>query len=124
MIFVTGKDGSMFLMLSEKDIETMRAGNTKFVDERQTKGVTFNRVILSLHKTDEEAVAILRGAGHAVPPPGDLEKPMPRAHEVRCPGCDGIIDNGSIFEGRCIVCWANAAKNAVAQEDGQHRRRS
>jgi hypothetical protein len=122
MIFVTGKDGSMFLMLSEKDIEIMRQGNTKFVDERQTGGIPFNRVVLSLHKTDEEAVAILKQAGHYVPNREDMRAASPRKNESLCKGCNGIIDNGSLMDGICIVCWRKMALGSQPVQDGQNRR--
>jgi len=119
MIFVSGKDGSMFLMLSEADIEIMRQGNTKFVDERQTGGVTFNKVVLSLHKTDEEAVKILRSAGHFVPNPEKLPKVEPKGEETRCKGCNCITQ--VVLEGRCIVCWHTLALGRQPIQDGQHK---
>lgn len=130
MIFVSGKDGSMFLMLSEQDIGQLRQGNTKFVDERQTGGVPFNRVVLSLHKTDQESINILQKAGAYVPPREDMRTAEPKAEEIRCKSCDAINNPGSLFEDRCITCWAAIAKGVKPErdhqlvrkvQDGQHR---
>lgn len=123
MIFVSCKDGTMVLMLAEKDIEIMRQGNTKFVDERQTGGIEFNKVVLSLHKTDEEAAALLKEAGHYVPDRKDMRAAEPRNHEARCKGCGGITDYASMLDWRCIVCWRNMALGHAAP-DGQNRRQT
>ena len=122
MIFVAGKDGSMFLMLSEKDIEIMRQGNTKFVDERQTGGVPFNRVVLSLHKNDEEAVGILKKAGHYVPDQQDMRGAEPHKHESRCKGCNGITETVSMLDDICIICWRKMALGSQPVRDGNNRR--
>lgn len=119
MIFVAGKDGSMFLMLSEQDMGQLRQGNTKFVDERQTGGVPFNRVVLSLHKTDQEAIEILQKAGHFVPQREDMRSADPKAEQVRCKSCDAINERGSLFEDKCITCWAAMAKGLTPQRDHQ-----
>lgn len=120
MIFVTGQDGSMFLMLAEKDIEIMRQGNTKFVDERQTGGKPFTKAVLSLHKSDEEAVALLRGVGHAINPQ-ELKKAEPRVHETFCKGCKCITEKCSLLDEYCIICWRNMAVGRQPVQDGQHQ---
>jgi hypothetical protein len=111
MIFVTAGDGrSVMLMLSEQDVNNMRSGRTVFVDERQAKGATFSRIVLSLHKTNEVALDVIRRSGHKVPPLESLEIPTPVAPaEGRCDGCQGIMDLASLHKGKCIVCWEELA---------------
>jgi hypothetical protein len=108
MIFATAADEpAVFLMLSEDDVVQMREGRTKFVDRRATGGATFKKVILSLHKTNDEAIALLRKYGHARGEPVTHE---PLAGEGQCVSCKGIMAPASLFEGKCIVCWAMEAK--------------
>jgi hypothetical protein len=116
MIFVIGKnEPALFVMLSEEDVQKMRQGNTTFVDQRQLKGARFDRVILSLHKTNQEALEILRQAGHHVP---QLKDPEPVAGEARCNGgCNGLIKTVLMYEGCCITCWATRAKKLETQSN-------
>lgn len=108
MIFVVAaNEPAVFLMLAEKDVASMREGRTVFVDGRATGGVVFNKVLVSLHPTDQDALHMLHTAGHVVP---ELATHEPVAKEVRCAGCQGLNSVGSLFEGRCIVCWATEAK--------------
>ncbi len=109
MIFVAAETNNetIFLMLSEQDIQTMRNGSTKFIDERQTGGISFKRVVLSLSKTDTEALECIRQAGYRVP---QLKNPEPVAGESRCKGCEGLMQTWQLFEGQCIVCWATQCK--------------
>jgi hypothetical protein len=109
MIFVAAGDGeTVFLMLSEQDVAGMRAGSTRFVDERQTGGLKFSRAVLSLSKSDVESLKLIRQAGHAVDHP--LVEPGPGPAESRCAGCNGLIATPLMFEGKCTVCWATLAK--------------
>lgn len=109
MIFVAAaNEHTVVLMLSEQDVITLREGRTLFVDERATKGATFKNVILSLHKTNEEALATLRAAGHSTPSSLITHEPLPS--ESRCSGCNGLLPTPSLFEGQCTVCWATEAK--------------
>ena len=94
-------------MLSEADARTMREGRTLFVDKRQTGGVTFDKIVLSLHASERHALEELRGAGYEVP---QLKCPEPLPEESRCAGCEGLMPTPSLFERRCIVCWAVEAK--------------
>lgn len=115
MIFVKSTvGGALFVMLTEKDIVTLRQGHTLFVDQRQLQGATFEQAILSLHKSNEEAVALLKTAG------GDISKlthAEPKANQLVCPGCQGVIDTVTMFEGQCIVCWASQAKKLKIQSN-------
>ncbi len=117
MIFAAAeKEPAMFLFLSEKDIQDMREGRTKFVDERATKGFAFQKVILAVVKTDQDAIALLQG--HAAPEvmanPGLTEK---QAGEEQCPRCGAILQKGSLFECLCVVCWATEAKRLRTQSN-------
>lgn len=110
MIFLLAKDlPALFLMLSEKDIGIMRPGRTLFVDQRQLGGRTFDRVILSLGKTDAENLELVQKAQ-----PGmdmrEFVSPEPARAEARCKGCEAIVEACTLFEERCIVCWATEAK--------------
>ncbi len=111
MIFVTAASKlAMFLMLTDKDIQTLREGRTLFVDERATKAFRFTEVILSLHANHEAALTCLRQAGYD---PADADKLVVHErlpHERQCAGCQGLMDAAMLFEGRCTVCWATEAK--------------
>ena len=110
MVFVLAKnEPALFVMLSESDVSGMRAGSTRFVDKRQLKGATFDHVIVSLHKSDTEALETLRTAGYRVP---QLVNPEPVPGEGRCDACNGCIATPLLFEGRCTICWATEAKAA------------
>jgi hypothetical protein len=39
-----------------------------------------------------------------------ITAPDPRPHETRCAGCQGLVATETLFEGRCIICWATEAK--------------
>ena len=116
MIFAAGAEGpTVVLMLSEADIVGMRLGQTRFVDERQTGGIEFRRIVLSLSKTDADSLELLKSAGHDTT---NYKVPEPHeGKEGRCQGCDGIIPLGGLFEDRCIVCWATEAKRARTESN-------
>lgn len=122
MIFALGNDGVvLFCMLSEQDIGQMRTGVTKFVDERQLGERTFQRVVISLHKTDAEALRLLKQQ-LTVQQRKELEQqglkgPEPTVGEAKCIGCQGINPIESLFEGRCICCWAAKAKKLESQSN-------
>lgn len=112
MIFVLAEKAPvLFLMLSEQDIHTMRPGRTLFVDQRQLGGRTFDQVILSLHKTDAEALEEIRLSG-APARSKTLKLPEPAADETVCDGCKAIVKTYLLLDGRCITCWADEAKKA------------
>jgi hypothetical protein len=111
MIFVAAAtEPTIILMLAEADIQAMREGRTQFVDSRQTGGLKFDRVALSLHRTNEDALALLKGAGHDM---SNLPSPVPTAKEGRCDDCKGCIAVELLFEGKCNVCWATLAKKLM-----------
>lgn len=108
MIFLVAKnEPTMFIMLTEADVQSMREGRTQFVDQRMTKGNKFNKVILSVHPTHEDIAKIIHQAGHTIP---QLTPPEPAPNQSVCIGCKGLIDTHTLFEGKCIVCWATEAK--------------
>lgn len=110
MIFAIAKsEPAVFLMLDENDVQKMRRGHTLFVDERATKGAIFNKVILSLHKTNDAAVELLKSTFGS----GTVHQPI--KNEIQCKGCDGIMGPEQLFEDKCIVCWANEVKNLKAR---------
>ncbi len=122
MIFALGlKKPILFCMLNEQDVNDMRGGRTRFVDERQLEGKTFTGVIISLHKTNEEAVEVIRSAGYdpySIP----LVEPQPRVPvEARCVGCKGIMDAITLLDGKCPMCWREMAllyKRTIEQMTG------
>jgi len=112
MIFALAGDGStLFCLLSEKDVQGMRTGTTRFVDHHQIGEATFNRVVISLHKTDAEAMKLMQDAGHAHLVK-NLVHPEPEKGEAKCAGCNGIMRLDLLFEGQCVCCWADQAKKA------------
>jgi hypothetical protein len=111
MIFAAGvKEPTMFIMLCEQDVAEMRQGRTTFVDERATSGAKFNKVIVSLHKTNQEAISLLKNHGFVEGEASTAMQDKVLAGEERCPCCNGVVAKGALFEGRCILCWADRAK--------------
>lgn len=101
---------SLFVFFSEQDVILMRQGRTLFIDQRQFKGAKFTNIVTALSKTDADSLAMLQQANGLTAARVDLTPPEPHAHESKCPGCDGLVTTASMFEGRCIVCWATEAK--------------
>jgi hypothetical protein len=101
-------DGLIVLMLAEQDVNNMRSGRTTFVDDRQLKGKTFNKIVLSLHKTNEQALELIKKAGHNIDNP---ITPMPTKTEAICKGCNGIMAVESLYKELCIICWSEEAKH-------------
>lgn len=113
MIFVlAANEPALFVMLAESDVADMRKGLTKFADRRQIGDHTFNKITLSLHKSDTEALKCVRQAGHAVP---ELKAPGPDPGETACKECGGLMATPSLFEGVCVCCWASIAKRLGAK---------
>lgn len=105
MIFALAKtEPAVFLMLTEQDVNDMRSGRSKFVDSRHTGGITFNKVILSLHKNNEEALDLVKSAEFA--PDGN----RPIDDEKQCKGCLGLMKSYLLLDEMCIVCWKEKAK--------------
>lgn len=110
MVFVFGEDGTLMVMLCEKDIRSIREKHTLFVDQRQLKGKKFTRVVLSLEKTDQDNLELIRQAGHRV---DQLVCPEPAPAESVCMGCHGLIVTASMLEGKCIACWRQQVKELL-----------
>lgn len=118
MIFVAAaNEPTMVLMLTEKDVLNMRGGRTVFVDKRQTGGYKFDRVVISLHKTDKEALDVVRRSGHGASIPEQFTAPEPTKGEGRCEACNGCIAEPLLFEGKCTQCWAELAKKLQTQRN-------
>ena len=109
MIFLTAAaEPTVFLMLAEADVRTLRTGRTLYVDRTATGGEKFDKVVVSLHPTNEAALDAVRRSGH--PLPANLPSPSPATFaEERCAGCGGIMPAWNLHEGRCVVCWYEEA---------------
>lgn len=114
MVFVFSEDESLFVMLSEKDIRTIRGKRTLFVDRHQLKGKLFRRIILSLENTDQDSLELIRKAGHRV---DELVNPEPEAKESACHGCFGVMPTATLHDGKCIVCWRNQVKELLTNSN-------
>jgi hypothetical protein len=120
MIYAMATDGTLLVMLNEKDVSTMRQGNTTFVDERSLKGASFTRIVLSLHKTDQSALEMLKSVNPTAKKAlekGMVPEPEPNIGETRCIKCRGVMAIETLFEGKCICCWAAQAKQIEAQSN-------
>jgi hypothetical protein len=112
VIYVVTKDtpAVLFVLLCEADIsERLRPGNTLYVDPSMVGGLTFGHVVLSLGKTDQANIDLLKKAH----PEAMRQAPHTKTvgpGEERCAGCKGVMPAGSLFEGTCTVCWATEAK--------------
>lgn len=116
MIFAAALDEpTMFLMLTEEDVSSMRTGRTKFVDGRMTGNKKFDKVIVSMHADTEAALAVLRRAGHAEQIPAHLAPPNPVQGEEACSGCGAL--GATLLETKCILCWKEAAKKLQAESN-------
>lgn len=110
MIFaLAGKVPAIFVMLTEADVSGLRKGETRYVNQQHLKGAKFEEIILSLHKTDEDAIALL---GQADMIRQHLENPGPRPGEIACPKCSASSKVEAIYEDKCVLCWAAEAKKA------------
>lgn len=118
MIFVAAaNEPTMVIMLSEQDVMGMRQGQYRFVDERATKGHQFNKCVVCLYKTDAESLAALKKSQGGVLP-GQVTEQMvteTKATEERCFVCKGVGPIGSLYEDKCITCWAVEAKRLRLQ---------
>jgi hypothetical protein len=114
MVFVFGEDGTLVVMLSEKDVRTLRDKHTVFVDQRQLKGGKFSRVVLSLEKTDQDSLKVIQQAGHRV---DQLASPEPAPAESVCTGCHGLIATASMLDGKCIACWRAQVKELLTRSN-------
>lgn len=115
MIFVLSKEQPvLFVMLSEKDItEKLRPGYTLYVDPSMINGQSFNHIIISLGKSDEENRKMVAQANPNTAGLTLVEKQQGEG-ELTCEDCKGVMDRGAIFRGKCTVCWY---KRATVSED-------
>lgn len=110
MIYVAAaNEPTMIILLSDKDIEGLKSGQTRFVDERTTQDYRFSKCVVGYAKTDEDARTMI-GMSNAEFQKRATGKPLPRGFEKQCDICDGIMLPSQMFEGRCITCWASQAK--------------
>lgn len=110
MIFLAAdNEPTMFVLLTEADCNDMRGGRTKFVDQTATKGRPFNKVVISLHKNQGEIEDMLRKAGHGALL-RDMPSPVPQPQQAKCEGCEAIMPEPSLLDGRCIACWRERAR--------------
>lgn len=114
IFFVTKAERKLVLILSESDVaDKLRPGHTVTIDAGQLAGVAVAEVAVGMLKTDEDTLAFLEKANpgqftaaNRRPPSG----PDPAKGETRCKGCQGVMPFASLYEDRCIVCWAKMAK--------------
>lgn len=117
MFILAEKEPVLFLCLLTEDEMKLRNGHTLFVDPRMTGGRSFNQVVVSLHKTKDDVVAMLRSVQPGAKIPDHLPEPPPREGEVACSGCGASNRPEMLFEARCLLCWANEAKRFRAQSN-------
>ena len=114
MIFAAAAtEPTMFLFLSEEDVQSIKEGRTKFVDQRATKGFRFDKVIVAYCRTNAEAIALIERGQAAFQ---NIQEHRPEANEKPCNFCQSLIPEPQMFEGRCIVCWATLAKHHQKKE--------
>lgn len=117
MVFIGAEDGqTVFLLLTEADCNDMRGGRTKFVDQTATKGRSFSKAVISLHKNQAEIEDMLRKAGHGAVLQG-MPSPVPQPQEAKCKGCEGIMPESDMLDGRCIACWRELARHGWRLSD-------
>lgn len=111
MIFLAAdNEPTMFAMLTEEDINDMRGGRTKFIDESATKGRLFDKVVISVHKNQSEIEDIIRQAGHGKLLEG-MPSPQPKVTHRTCKGCRGIMEAYMLLDDKCIACWREASRS-------------
>lgn len=103
---------TLMLLLTYEDEMKLRSGLTLYVDKRATGGRFFDQVVLSLHKTKDEIVKMIRTAAPGAKIPDHLPEPPPRPDEFRCESCQGSHPPNQLFEDTCMVCWATEAKRS------------
>jgi hypothetical protein len=116
MVFIASENEStVFLLLTEADCNDMRGGRTKFIDQTATRGRKFSKVVVSLHKNQAEIEETIKRAGHGVLLQG-MPSPVPQPQEGKCKGCEGIMPESSLLDGRCIACWRESARHGRGLE--------
>lgn len=110
MIFIAAaNEPTMFLILTEQDVNDMRGGRTKYVDRTATQGHRFDKVVLSVHRDQHEIEDMVRRAGHGKLLEG-MPSPKPEPPMGVCRGCKGIVAEPLLLEGQCIACWCESSK--------------
>lgn len=109
MIFLMNSDEPvLFVMLNEGDVKEMRGKRTLFIDQRHLQGRTFASVVLSLHRTNDEAKELVARVQR-----GNAENRfhcnVPTADEEKCKKCSGLGALGSMLDNTCIMCWREEA---------------
>lgn len=117
MIFLLAEpDPILMLMLTEADVNDLRTGATKFVDQRQLKGRMFREVHLSLLRDKKAILDALTQAGMRVTEDMLVEPEPDRSrHEAKCQGCGGIKHTKELLAGVCIICWREKAEHYKAE---------
>ncbi len=116
MVFlVADVEPTIFLMLTEADCNDMRGGRTKFVDGSVTKGRRFEQVVLSLHKNQSAIEATIKQAGHGALLVG-MPSPSPTPEQMKCAGCEAILQATLLLDDRCIACWRELARTTRAPQ--------
>lgn len=111
MIFIAvDSEPTIFLMLTEQDINDMRGGRTKFVDATATGGRAFDRAVISVHKNQSEIEDIITKAGHGKLLKG-MPSPKPKVTHATCKGCRGIMEAHLLLDEKCVACWRELAKS-------------
>ncbi len=95
----------------------MRGGRTKFVDDSATKGFVFNKVVISVHRNHDEIMDMLKKAGHEKAL-HSMPSPEPQPQQGTCRGCQGIMFEYQMLEGKCIACWRERALMIGGGEHG------
>lgn len=113
MIFaMASTEPTLMIFISESDVANkLRPGNTLFVDEKHLGGRLFKKLVISLSKSDNATIDLLRATdprGTGVP----LVDRQPEEGMAICKGCEGEMPLQQLFEGQCIVCWSKEAKKA------------
>ena len=111
MLFIAAaNEPTMFLMLTEQDVSDMRGGRTKYVDRTATKGVKFDKVVLSVHANQAEIESVIKQAGHGKLLQG-MPSPTPTVEQVVCNGCLGNMAAYLVLDGLCLACWRERARS-------------
>lgn len=115
MIFASALERpTVFVMLCEKDIQTMRSGRTLYLGPQLPDGTfvgQFDQVVLSYEGTDEKSLKVLEQARKSrAMAKGELAATGPMSGQEFCPVCNASTDPAHIREGRCYACWVDLGK--------------
>lgn len=135
MIFVAAKEEpTLVVLLSEQNVNDMRTGRSCFIERGQLKGHRFDKLILGLAKTDEQALAMVKATvrpGQLIPDLGALaqvrQAELSAAGKEECPGCKAMCERGTVIAGSllsrptarmCVSCWIETARHYEAMYRG------